>query len=275
MSAVLLPTVALLGLLVGSFLNVVVHRVPLGLSVVAPASSCPGCGSRIAARDNVPLVSWALLRGACRTCRMPIPVRYPLVEALTAVAFVVAAAPFLPALERATDARTALAAGLELAAYCYLAAISVALAAIDLDVRRLPDRIVLPAYLVGAVFLGAADLLRGDAVAAVTAAAGAACSFAFYYALAWVKPGAMGYGDVKLAGVLGLFLGQVGVPALVVGTFAAFLGGGLFGVVILLSRRGAGSTAIPFGPWMLAGAWVGVLFGAPLATAYLALAGLA
>ena len=274
MTAVLLALIAVSGLAIGSFLNVVVYRVPAGLSVVAPASACPGCGHRIAARDNVPLLSWVLLRGACRSCSMHIPVRYPLVEGATAVAFVVAALPFLPSLVTAGDARGALSSGFELVAFLYLAAISVALTAIDLDVRRLPDRIVLPSYGVGVLMLGIAGVLRGDWTALGVAAAGAGASVLFYLTLALVKPGGMGLGDVKLAGVLGLFLGFLGVAPLVVGIAAAFMLGGLYGVALLVLKRTGGSTQIPFGPWMLAGAWIGVFAGSPIAAWYLAVVGL-
>jgi leader peptidase (prepilin peptidase) / N-methyltransferase len=274
-TAFLLVTVAVFGLLIGSFLNVVAYRVPIGMSIVAPPSACPGCGNRIAARDNVPLLSWALLRGACRHCRMPISVRYPLVEAATGVVFAVAALPFLPRLTTATDPRVALASGLELVAYLYLAAISVALAVIDLDVRRLPNAIVLPSYVVGGVLLVAVDLLRGDLARLPLVVIGGAGSFLFYFLLAAVKPGGMGFGDVKLAGVLGLFLGQAGLPQLLVGTFAAFVLGGVVGIALIVARRSTRKGTIPFGPWMLAGAWIGILAGAPLATAYLRLLGLA
>jgi leader peptidase (prepilin peptidase)/N-methyltransferase len=206
---------------------------------------------------------------------MHIPARYPIVEGLTAVAFVVAALPFLPALLGATDARSIVAAALQLVAFLYLAAISMALTVIDLDVRRLPDRIVLPAYAVGAVLLGAADVLLGDFGALGTAAAGGGGAFLLYLILALAKPGGMGLGDVKLAGVLGLFLGQLGLPQLFVGLFAGFLLGGLFGAVLMVVKRAGRSTAIPFGPWMLAGAWAGVLVGEPLANGYLSLVGLA
>lgn len=275
MNAVLVVAVGLLGLIIGSFLNVVAYRVPLGMSVVAPASACPGCGTPIAARDNVPLLSWALLKGACRHCRMPISARYPLVEAATGIVFAVAALPFLGGVTGTSDPRLLLAAGLELAAYLYLAAISVALAVIDLDVRRLPDAIVLPSYLVAAVLLVAVDLLRGDLSRLPVVVIGGAGSFLLYYLLRVLKPGGMGLGDVKLAGVLGLYLGQAGVAQLLVGTFAAFLLGGVVGIVLILARRSTRTSSIPFGPWMLAGAWIGILAGAPLATAYLRLIGVA
>lgn len=266
---------AAFGLLIGSFLNVVAYRVPAGLSVVSPASACPGCDSPITARDNVPLLSWLLLRGACRHCGMRISVRYPLVEAGTAIAFAVAALPFASGLEVAGDPREATASAVELVAFLYLAAISVALAVIDLDVKRLPDRIVLPAYIVGAVTLGVVDGLRGETAAFGVAALGSGASALFYAALWFAKPGGMGLGDVKLAGVVGLFLAHLGVAQLVVGTAAGFLIGGLTGVALIVGKRGSRRTAIPFGPCMLLGAWVGVLAGQPLAAGYLRLVGLA
>ncbi|MGN6742081.1 MAG: prepilin peptidase [Amnibacterium sp.] len=275
MIPVLLVVAGVLGLLIGSFLNVVAYRVPIGMSVVAPPSACPGCGSRIAARDNVPLLSWLLLRGACRHCRMPISARYPLVELTTAVVFAVAALPFLAPVTATSDPRLLLAAGLELVAYLYLAAISVVLAVIDLDVRRLPDAIVLPSYLVAAALLAAVDLLRGDTARLPVLVIGGAGSFLLYLLLRVLKPGGMGLGDVKLAGVLGIYLGQAGVAQLLVGTFAAFLLGGTAGVVLILTRRSTRSSSIPFGPWMLGGAWIGILAGVPVATAYLHLLGVA
>jgi leader peptidase (prepilin peptidase)/N-methyltransferase len=275
MTAFVIAAAGVFGLLIGSFLNVVAYRVPAGLSVVRPASACPGCHNEIAPRDNVPLLSWILLRGACRHCGMRISIRYPLVEAGTAAAFGIAAVPFAAQLGGVADPRAAAAATVELVAYLYLAAISVALAVIDIDVRRLPDRIVLPAYGVGLLLLGLVDALRGDLGAFGTAAAGAGAAALFYAVLWFVKPGGMGLGDVKLAGVLGLFLGHLGLAQLVVGIAAGFLIGGVTGVALLASKRSTRSSAIPFGPYMLAGAWVGVLAGEPLAAGYLHLVGLA
>ena len=275
MTVFLLVCVGVFGLLIGSFLNVVAYRVPAGLSVVSPPSACPGCGNEIAARDNVPLLSWLLLKGECRHCAMRISARYPLVEASTAIVFMIAALPFLPRVEATADPRTLVAGGVELAAYLYLAAISMALAVIDLDVQRLPDRIVLPAYAVGAGLLGAVGILRGDVVSLGLAAAGAGGAFLFFLVLALAKPGGMGFGDVKLAGVLGLFLGFLGVQQLVIGFTAAFFLGGVVGIALILLKRSSRASRIPFGPWMLAGTWVGVLAGQPLADAYLHLVGLA
>jgi leader peptidase (prepilin peptidase)/N-methyltransferase len=248
----------LLGLAVGSFLNVVVWRVPRGESVVHPPSACPECGHPIRARDNVPVVSWLLLRARCRDCGSPISARYPLVEGGTAAAFGLVAwwagvAWTLPAL-------------------LYLAAISVALALIDLDVHRLPDSIVLPSYLVGVALLALASANPGgtaDWDALVRALIGGVVLFAFYFVVTYIHPAGMGFGDVKLAGVLGMYLAWFGWGQLVVGWFAAFLLGGVAAVVLLVTGRAGRKSGIPFGPWMLAGAWVGLVVGGTLWSSYL------
>lgn len=249
-----------LGLVVGSFLNVVVWRVPRGESVVRPRSACPACGTPIRPRDNLPVLSWLLLRGRGRCCGARISPRYPLVEAGTAAAF------------------TAVAAWLGLSwalpAFLYLASISIALALIDLDVRRLPDAIVLPSYAVAAVLLGAASLGERDAGAAVRAAVGCAALGLLYFVLFVVQPGGMGFGDVKLAGVLGLYLGWLGWAQLAAGTFLGFLVGGVVGVVLLLLGRAGRTSQVPFGPSMLAGAWAAVALGGTIADWYLGTAGL-
>ena len=213
--AVLLPALAGgLGAVVGSFLNVVIHRVPAGLSVVRPPSACPACSSPVRAYDNVPVLSWLVLRAKCRDCGAPISARYPLVELGTAAAFVVVAAILGPQLVLGTAVLPLIAELVVLLALLYLAAVSIALAAIDLDVHRLPNSIVLPAYLVGGVALTVAAIAAGDLVSLARAAAGAGILFAFYLVLALIAPRGMGMGDVKLAGVLGLFLGWFGrIPA--------------------------------------------------------------
>jgi leader peptidase (prepilin peptidase)/N-methyltransferase len=266
--------VAVLGLAIGSFLNVVAYRVPLGLSVVNPPSACPGCHNEIEARDNIPLVSWILLRGKCRHCAEPISARYIVVEAITGAAFVIVALFFLPAVLTATSVPAAVSGALALVAFLYLAAISVALSAIDIDVHKLPNRIVLPSYVVGAALLGAAAIVGGDLEAAARAAAGAGILVVFYFILAIVKPGGMGLGDVKLAGVLGLYLGYLGWGPLVAGALGAFLLGGLFGIGVLIVRRGRRGAGIPFGPWMFAGAWLGIFAGDRIVGAYLTAVGL-
>lgn len=271
-----MPALALgiLGSLIGSFLNVVVYRVPRRLSVVHPPSACPRCGQHIKGYDNIPLLSWLMLRGKCRNCAEPISSRYPLVELGTGLAFAAVAVWFaLTRWQAGTGVELAVSI-LELAAFLYFAAISVALALIDLDTHTLPNRIVLPSYPVAVVLLGAASALAHDWHGLVRMLAGAAALFIVYFVVALISPRGMGFGDVKLAGVIGLFLAHLGLAQLIVGAFAAFLLGGLFSVVLLATRRAGRKSGIPFGPWMLAGAWVGAVVGAPLASSYLSLFGL-
>ena len=273
--AFVLVVLGVLGLVVGSFLNVVVYRVPNGLSVVAPPSACPHCGARISWFDNVPLLSWIQLRGRCRRCSGPISVRYPLVELGTSIAFVAVGVVFAPAAITSVDGTAATAVVLATVAFLYLAAVSIALALIDIDVHKLPNSIVVPSYVVGAVLLGASALIDGDTDALLRMASAAVALFAFYFVLALVYPGGMGMGDVKLAGVLGLFLGFSGWGSVAVGAFAAFLLGGLFAVALLVTRKATRKKGIPFGPWMILGAWLGIFAGEQISGAYLALFGLA
>jgi leader peptidase (prepilin peptidase)/N-methyltransferase len=239
----LLALAGVLGLLIGSFLNVVIHRVPIGASVVSPPSHCPACEQPIRPRDNVPVLSWVVLRGRCAHCGAPISARYPLVELLTAVLFVVVSwravqlgqVPAIPAL-------------------LFFTALGVALAAIDLDVRRLPNVLVLPAYPVLAVLLGVAAAVRDDWGALARAGLGAVALFAFFLVIRTVSPAGMGFGDVKLAGVVGMLLGYLSWAALVVGAFAGFFLGAVIGVIVIATGAGGRKTAVPFGPFMVVGA---------------------
>jgi leader peptidase (prepilin peptidase)/N-methyltransferase len=266
----------LFGVLIGSFLNVVIYRIPAGLSISTPPSACTRCGGRIRPWDNVPVLSWLVLGGRCRDCRAPISARYPLVELATGVAFA-AISWWMVSTAWPADATGATIAAwaVTFAAFLYLCAISIALALIDLDTHTLPNRIIYPAYPVSAVLLTVAALLAGEPERLFGALVGGAGLFALYLTLALIRPGGMGLGDVKLAGVLGLFLGWLGWGELAVGAFAAFLLGGLFGVVLLAVRRAGRKSSIPFGPWMLAGTWGGILFGNTIALGYLRLYGLA
>jgi leader peptidase (prepilin peptidase)/N-methyltransferase len=271
--------VGIFGLLIGSFLNVVIYRVPARKSIVTPPSACGSCGARIRPRDNIPLVSWLLLRAKCRDCGAAISARYPMVEIGTAVFFAVVTV-WVFAGSIAGDGAVLASTGTVLAqifvllAFLYLAAVSVALAMIDIDTHTLPNKIVLPAYPVAAVLLAAAALAAGEPGRLLSALTGAAALFALYLVLAVISPGGMGLGDVKLAGVLGLYLGWLGWSPLIVGAFGAFLLGGVFGLVLLATRKAGRRSSIPFGPWMLLGAWLGIFFGEPIAAGYLNLVGL-
>jgi len=237
------------GLLVGSFLNVVAWRLPRGESLVAPGSHCPGCTHPVRPYDNVPVLSWLVLRGRCRDCRTPISARYPLVEALTAA---LAAGVVL-----ASDGLHDMLLGL------VLVALLVPIALIDLDHRIIPNRLTAIGA-VAALAIGAATDLDGvpEQVVAGVAAGG------FLLLAALARPGGMGMGDVKLAGMLGLFLGREVAVALLV----ALVAGTLVGSVVL-ARRGVTEgrkTALPFGPLLALGGLVGLLAGSAIVDWYLA-----
>jgi leader peptidase (prepilin peptidase) / N-methyltransferase len=238
-----LPFAALLGLAIGSFLNVVIHRVPVGASLITPASHCPSCDSPVRARHNVPVLGWLVLRGRCADCRAPIAVRYPLVELATAVLFV------------AVTWQLGLSGALP--AYLYMTATGIALTMIDIDHRRLPNTIVVPSYPILAVLLA----LPGDWEALLRAALAAATLLGFYLLLVLAYPTGMGWGDVKLAGVLGAALGYLSWQSLLIGAFAGFFLGAAFGVA---TRR----RSLPFGPFMIAGFFTALFFADPLAELY-------
>lgn len=257
LAALALTISGVLGLAIGSFLNVVAWRVPRDESLVHPPSACPRCAAPIRRRDNVPIVSWLLLRGRCRDCSAPISRRYPLVEAGTSVVFIA----------------VTLTIGLSwaLPAYLYLGATAVVLTLIDIDVHRLPDQIVLPSYAVVAALLVLASWGEGDWPALLRALIAGVALFVFYFAVMLAYPSGMGFGDVKLAGVLGMALGWIGWGAFAVGSFGAFLLGGVFSALLLLGRRVTRKSGIPFGPWMIGGAALGIAVGEPLWNAYLGL----
>ncbi|WP_030767682.1 MULTISPECIES: prepilin peptidase [unclassified Streptomyces] len=250
MHIVLFLTIGLLGLAVGSFLNVAVSRVPAGRSVVRPRSACPHCATPIAARDNIPVVSWLLLGRRCRACRVPIPARYPLLEALTAALFVAEAlrfgwSPTLPA-------ELVFTAGL------------LALAACDAELFLLPRRLVYPTLGLTAACLLAAAAATGQWYRlGVTAACGVG-AFAVFFALHWARPAWLGFGDVRLAGLLGTGLGWLGPWYVVLAVLAGSLAGLLVGIALMATGRATRSTRLPFGLFLAAGAIATLLAGAPV-----------
>lgn len=245
----------LVGLLVGSFLNVVIARVPAGESVVHPRSRCPKCGTEIAPRDNIPVLSWLLLRGRCRHCAEPISARYPVVEVAHMGLWLLLLWHF--------------GWTWELPAYLYFGSVSLALAVIDLDTKRLPNALTLPSYAVMGALLLLPAVIDGDWSAYVRSWLAAAALFGFYFLLAVIYPSGMGFGDVKLAGVIGLALGWLGWGELVVGGFLGFLLGALIGGVLMIVRKAGRKSKIPFGPFMLLGALLAILWGGPLWDTYL------
>jgi len=246
---VLIATAALFGLIIGSFLNVVAYRLPRKESLVTPGSRCPHCEHPVRPYDNVPVVSWLVLRGRCRDCDEPVSRRYPLVEALTGLLFAAVVAVHF-------ENTAQIVLGLVLVAFL------IPLTLIDLDLRLLPDRLTLPAAVL-AIVLGTA--LDPDGEVQRLIAGGAAGLFFF---VAWyVKPGGMGFGDVKLVAVMGLFLGR----GVVVAVFTALIAGVLVGAMIM-KRKGVAEgrkTAVAFGPFLALGGVVALLAGEPLLDAYL------
>jgi leader peptidase (prepilin peptidase)/N-methyltransferase len=249
-TALLVAGCAVLGLLVGSFLNVVIVRVPEKQSIVRPRSRCPGCGTQLAERDNVPVVSWLLLRGRCRTCGMRIPVMYPLVELATAVLFTAAALRF----------------GFDwaLPGYLWFFAALLAVSVIDLQRFLVPNRIVYPSLVASLVLLGGAAVLGSELDAFGRALLGAVLASGGLLLLALLYPRGMGMGDVKLALLLGLYLGWLGLGHVPLGLFLGFLLGSLVGIGLLVTRVRGRKDPLPFAPFLAAGAVLAVLFGSPL-----------
>ena len=239
---------ALCGLLIGSFLNVVVWRLPRGESLSRPRSRCPSCETPIAPYDNVPVLSWLVLRGRCRRCGTPISPRYPLVELTTGVLYALVVL--------AKDDPVDIALGL------ILVTALIPITLIDLDLRLIPNRILLPtavaALVAGLVF----DL---DFVPEQLIAGAAAGGFFLIAAIAY--PRGMGMGDVKLAGVLGLLLGRAVAPAI----FIALIAGVVVGAAVI-ARKGAAEgrkTAVPFGPFLALGGVIAFFAGDAIVDAYL------
>ncbi|MEA3020517.1 MAG: leader peptidase (prepilin peptidase) / N-methyltransferase [Actinomycetota bacterium] len=257
MTGFIVAVCAVLGLAVGSFLNVVIYRVPRKESVVSPRSRCPRCGTEITAFDNIPVLSWLLLRGRCRTCREPISVRYPLIEVGCAALFAAMALRF--------------GADWALPAFLTLAAALLAGSAIDIEHQLLPDRLVFPSLALALPMLVVAaavddrwgSLARG-LIGAVIASGGL-----LGMALAWPRAGAMGGGDIKLALLLGLCLGWLGLGHVALGLFLGFLFGSIVGVALVVTKAKALQEHFAFGPFLAAGTLVAVWWGTPLLDLYL------
>ena len=255
MDAALVIMCAVFGLAVGSFLNVVIWRVPRKLSVVRPPSHCPSCETPIRPVDNVPVASWLRLRGKCRHCDAPISIRYPLIELAGGVLFGAAAARF--------------GWSWELPAYVVFFAALLAISAIDLEHYIVPDRISLPLIAVSVPLLGIAAVGEGDGPAFVRALLGGVAAFAFLFALNIISPRGMGMGDVKLSVSLGMYLGWLGWGEVFLGMFLAFLLGALVGVLLIAVKLRGRKDFVPFGPFLALGTVITVLWGEPILRWYI------
>jgi leader peptidase (prepilin peptidase) / N-methyltransferase len=239
---------ALGGLLVGSFLNVVAHRLPRGESLVRPRSRCPECGTQLRAIDNIPVISWLALRGRCHHCGASISARYPIVELVTGALYIAVIA--------SQDDAVRIVLGL------LLVTVLVPITLIDLELRIIPNIITGPAALAAVVAIAALDTdFLPEALIAGAAAGG------FFLVAAILYPRGMGMGDVKLAGMLGLYLGRAVAPAI----FIALIAGVVVGAAVI-ARKGAKEgrkTAVPFGPFLALGGVIGFFAGEDIVNAYL------
>ena len=250
MLALLIGICALFGLAIGSFLNVVIYRVPRHESVVSPRSACPSCAAPILERDNIPVLSWLLLRGHCRNCREPISVRYPLVELAGAALFAGAAAR--------------LGYNWDLPAFLVVLASLLALSWIDIKHLLLPKRIVYPTLLTVTALLVLAALATGQWHRLLIAALCGAVWFAVFFVFNALSPRLLGFGDVRLAPVLGLALGWLGVRYVLLGFFSANLIGAVIGLALIGTKRMSRDQQIPYGVFLALGTALAIFAGPEL-----------
>ena len=250
MLALLIGLCAVLGLAVGSFLNVVVYRVPRNESIVTPRSTCPDCGAPIREKDNIPVVSWLLLRGRCRDCQAPISMRYPLLELACGALFAGTAARF--------------GYQWDLPAFLVLFAGLLALSCIDVEHMILPKRIVYPLTVTVAALLLLAAAETGKWHDLVIGVICAVAWFVVFFAMNFVSPRVLGFGDVRLSVVLGLSLGWLGIGYVLLGFFAANLIGAVVGIFLLATKQMDRQSRIPYGVFLAAGCATAVFAGPEL-----------
>ncbi len=253
------------GLIVGSFLNVCIHRIPREQSIVSPPSACPGCGACIRPWDNIPLISYfILLRGKCRSCRTPISLRYPLIEAANGVLYYVTFFQF--------------GLGWHTPLLWLFVSAMIVIIFIDIDFQIIPDVITLPGMPIGV--LAAAFLLPDpflvfrttgggaglEIVGIINSLAGLSLGFGLFYLIAVLSKGGMGGGDIKMMGMVGAFLGWKGV---LLTTFIGSLTGALVGLSLMALNKAGKKTKIPFGPYLAVGSLISLFFGAPILRWYL------
>ena len=248
--------VFLFGLAVGSFGNVAIYRIPEGKSLWGPRSFCPRCGTTIAWYDNIPLLSFFLLRRRCRSCGEPISWRYPLVELASGLLFL------------AVFARVGFGWTAELLPYLFMATVLLIVSAIDLERQIIPNRIMYPCIPLALAAMGAVALARGDYRVITGSLIGAAAISVPWALLALAFPGGFGMGDAKLAAFTGAVLGW---ECQLVGFFIAVALGAIVGVALMVAGRKERKSRIPFGPFLAAGALAALFWGQPIWDFYLGL----
>ena len=255
MTGFLVVVCGVLGLMIGSFLNVVIWRLPRGESIVRPPSHCPHCDTEIKPYDNIPVLSWVLLRGRCRTCGAGISARYPLVELTCAALWVAMVLRF--------------GESWALPAYLVLVSALLALSLIDFDTFLLPNKIVYPLGVAMVVLFGLAGLLDDAGGDYGRALLGGLAAFAFFLTVHLIAPRGMGFGDVKLSFSLGVALGWISWGTVFLGLFLGFLLGAVIGVLLIATKVRSRRDHVPFGPFLAVGTVLAILFGAPLLDLYL------
>ena len=240
----------LFGACIGSFLNVVIYRVPLGQSIVSPPSRCPKCGNRLPWYDNLPILGWVLLGGRCRQCKNPISIQYPIVELITALLFVLVVWLTPP--------------GPLMVSRLLFVCILIALFGIDLEHQILPNSITLPGIVAGVLLSFIAPPGWRDALLGVLLGAGILYAIAGAYYL-WRRQEGLGMGDVKMLAMIGAFLGWKAVlVTMVVSSFS----GAAIGLALIAAQRGGMKLALPFGTFLAIGALVAMFVGEPLVSWY-------
>ncbi len=246
--SLLIVVVVVAGLVIGSFLTVVVDRVPQGGSVNAPPSRCGSCGLRLGPLDLVPVISWLVLRGKCRRCRAPIGIEPIVIELTNATLFVLMAIRF-------DDTRAAIPA------YCILMAVLVAQTWIDLQTQRLPREITYTGIVLGAVALTIAAIVIDEPERIWMMALGALIALVAMWLIYALSRGGMGDGDVRLAPLLGMYLGWLNPGIVLPGLFFGFIAGAVVGVAMMAADRAGRRTAVPFGPFLALGTIVAIFVG--------------
>jgi leader peptidase (prepilin peptidase)/N-methyltransferase len=245
-----------LGLIFGSFATVVAHRIPRQEGIVTGRSKCPSCGHEIRALENIPLVSYVILRGRCRNCGAKISPRYPLIELVTGLLFAASVIRYDVTVQAVV--------------YAAFFWVLVVLTAIDLEHKLLPNRVVYPSFIVGSIALVALAIIDGEFDRLRDAGVGVAVFGGFLFVVAFIVPAGMGGGDVKLAFVLGEFLGYAGgVGIVLLAMFTSFVLGALIGVVVMIATGGNRKMQVPFGPFLAGGTVIALMWGRPVLDAYL------
>ncbi len=248
MKALLYIIFTIAGFIFGSFLNVVIYRLPRKISIVSPSSFCPSCKARIKFYDNIPLLSYLILKGKCRSCKIPIPVRYPIAETITAILFVLNFHYF----------------GISLACLSGILLITalIVVSFIDIDLQLIPNVIVLPFTLIGLLLTMSANWQKWWIPIAYSAGA-----FLFMFIINLIYPKGMGMGDVKLSMMAGAFLSEKIIP----GLFMGFLAGSLFGIFLIILKKRKLRQSIAFGPFISLGCIAALFYGDRIINWYLAL----